>query len=265
MKRVLTYVLSIAFLLFLWEMASLLVNGINHATLLPGPFAALSQMVKNAAELRGAFLTSAWRLILAMLIALAAAVPLGLFIGRNTGLDRLVSPMVYITYPIPQVALILFLFILFGTGSAAKVAMIAPVLFFQILVSARGAAKNIEEEHLTSVLSAGATPRQVYWHVILPASLPEILTSVRVTIGLGITFLYIAETQAGQSSGLGAFINKYMLFRRDRAFAGITAMAILGLVLYIGVDLMERLLCRWKYVKRQPAGITLHFRRKTDR
>lgn len=265
MKRVLTYVLSFVILLFLWEMATLLVNGINHSALLPGPFDAFSQMVKNAAELWAAFLTSAWRLILAMLIALATAVPLGLLLGRNVSFDRLISPMIYITYPIPQVALILFLFILFGTGSAAKVAMIAPVLFFQILVSARGAAKNIEDEHLTSVLSAGATPWQVYWHVIVPASLPEILTSVRVTIGLGITFLYIAETQAGQSSGLGAFINKYMLFRRDRAFAGIVAMALLGLVLYIGVDLIERVLCRWKYVKRPPAGIRLRFRRGVHR
>ena len=252
MKRVLTYVISIAALLFIWEMASIAVNLINHAAILPGPFDALSQVVKNAAELQRNFAASAWRLILAILISLATAMPLGLMIGREPTLDRYFSPIIYITYPIPQVALILFLFVVFGTGSATKVTMVALALFFQILVSARGAAKNIDEEYVISVLSAGASRWQVYWHVVLPATLPQILTSVRVSIGLGIAFLYIAETQAAQGIGLGSFINKYMLFRRDRAFAGIVAMAVLGLLLYITVDVIERIVCRWKYVKRRP-------------
>ena len=252
MKRVLTYVISIMALLLAWELASLAVNGINHAIILPGPFNALSQVVKNAAELQRNFAASAWRLILAILISLVTATPLGLLIGREPTLDRYFSPIIYITYPIPQVALILFLFVVFGTGSATKVTMVALALFFQILVSARGAAKNIDEEHITSVLSAGASRWQVYWHVVLPATLPEILTSVRVSIGLGIAFLYIAETRAALGTGLGSYINKHMLFSRDRAFAGIIAMAILGLLLYIAVDVIERVVCRWKYVKRRP-------------
>ena len=251
MKRLLTYVISIAILLFAWQMASISVNLINHAAILPGPFDALSQVVKNAAELQRNFVASAWRLILAIFISLATAMPLGLMIGREPTFDRFFSPMIYITYPIPQVALILFLFVVFGTGSATKVAMVTLALFYQILVSARGAAKNIDEEYVTSVLSAGASRWQVYRHVVLPASLPQILTSLRVSIGLGIAFLYIAETRAALGTGLGSFINKHMLFSRDRAFAGIVAMAVLGLLLYIAVDLIERILCRWKYVKRQ--------------
>lgn len=252
MKRVITYIVSIVILLFLWEIASLTMNAINHSRLLPGPYEALSQVVKNAAELQRHFFASAWRLILAILIALAAAVPSGLLIGREHALNRFISPMIYITYPIPQVAFILFLFLVFGTGSATKVAIVALVLFFQILVSSRGAAQNIDEEHLTSVLSAGATRWQVYWHVILPATLPEILTSVRVSIGLGIAFLYIAETSAALGTGLGTFIKAHMLYTRDLAFAGIVAMAILGLVLYVGIDLLEHVLCRWKYVRYRP-------------
>jgi len=250
-KRTLTYVASICALLFVWEMASIAVNAVNQAPLLPGPFAAFSQVVKNAAELEHHFLASAWRLILAILIALAAGVPLGLLIGREPRLDRFLSPIIYITYPIPQVALILFLFVVFGTGSGTKVAMVALVLFFQILVSARGAAKNIPPEHVISVRAAGASRWQIYWHVILPASLPDILTSVRVSIGLGIAFLYIAETSAALGTGLGAYINRHMLFQRDRAFAGIIALALLGLVLYLAVDGLEHLLCRWKYVGRR--------------
>ena len=250
MKQVLIYICSIIFLLLLWEVASIAINTINSSSVLPGPYEALSQVVKNGAELQRHFLASAWRLVMAMLIALVAVVPLGLVIGHERSIDTFVSPMIYITYPIPQVALILFLFLIFGTGSATKVAIVAIVLFFQILVSARGAAKNITEEHLVSVLSAGANRWQVYRHVIIPATLPNILTSVRVGIGVGIAFLYIAETNTAQGLGLGSFIKRYMLFGRDRAFAGIMAMAFLGLVLYVGIDMLERILCRWKYVKR---------------
>jgi len=256
---VLTYVVSIAILLLAWQMASLITNWTMSDTeiegvarkILPGPFDALSQIVKNAGELQRHFLSSAWRLLLAMIIALATAVPIGLVVGRESSLDRYVSPMIYITYPIPQVALILFFFVVFGTGSATMVAMVALVLFFQVLVSARGAAKNVDQEYLTSVLSAGATRWQVYWHVVLPASLPGILTSIRVSIGLGIAFLYIAETNAALGKGLGAYIKKHMLFQRERAFAGIVAMALLGLILYVAIDLVERLVCRWKYTTRR--------------
>lgn len=256
--QTLTYVVSIAILLLAWQMASLITNWTMSDTeiagaarkILPGPFDALSQLVKNAGELQRHFLSSAWRLLLAMIIALATAVPIGLVVGRESSLDRYVSPMIYIAYPIPQVALILFFFVVFGTGSATMVAMVALALFFQVLVSARGAAKNVDQEHLTTVLSAGATRWQVYRHVVLPASLPGILTSIRVSIGLGIAFLYIAETNAALGKGLGAFIKKYMLFQRERAFAGIVAMALLGLILYVAIDLIERLVCRWKYTTR---------------
>ena len=260
-RQILSYVISLAVLLLLWQIASLVVNrnlppatdGIQHAKILPGPFDALSQLTKNVGELQRHFRSSAWRLILAILIALATAAPIGLVVGREPWLDRYLSPMIYITYPIPQVALILFFFVVFGTGSATKVAMVAFVLFFQILVSARGAAKNINEEYITSVLSAGATRWQVYRHVIVPAALPEILTSLRVSIGLGMAFLYIAETFAAAGNGLGGFIKNRMLFQREQAFAGIVAMAVLGLILYVAVDGIERLVCRWKYIKRRPS------------
>jgi NitT/TauT family transport system permease protein len=247
-RQIVTYVASIVVLLFFWWVASLAVNAINRLELLPGPFEALSQVVKNAAELRRHFWLSAWRLVLALLLALTVGVPVGLFIGRERFLDRFISPMIYITYPIPQVALLLVLFIIFGIGNATIVAMVTLALLFQILVSARGEAKNIDEEYVISVLSAGARRWQIYWHVILPATLPGILTSVRVSIGLGVAFLYIAETTV-MGGGLGFYIKNHMLFARDRAFAGIVTLALLGLLLYVVVDVLERVFCRWKYAK----------------
>ncbi|UCF10003.1 MAG: ABC transporter permease subunit [Candidatus Bipolaricaulota bacterium] len=250
-RRVLTYLVSIIVLLALWQLTSGVVHAIKGRALLPGPFQAFSELIRSIAEIQHHFWVSAGRLVLAMLIALGLGYPLGLLVGHERRLDQFVSPMIYITYPIPQVAFILFLFLVFGIGNAVKVAIVAVALFFQLLVSARGAAKNISQEYITSVLSAGATRRQVYWHVLLPATLPDILTSLRVSVGLGMAFLYIAETSAALGSGLGRFV-KGSMYRPALASAGIVAMAALGLLLYLLIDVLERLACRWKYTQQRP-------------
>jgi len=248
------YILSILVLLGLWWAASAVIKEWKGGReFFPNPVRAIAEMARLAHLWFPNFLVSAWRLVLAILIAFSLGYPLGLLIGRERRLDELISPMIYIVYPIPQVAFILLLFLIFGIGNPVKVAIVALALFFQILISARGAAKGIEEAHITSVLSAGASRLQVYWHVILPATLPAILTSLRVSIGLGMAFLYIAETFGSfdpMRGGLGAFIraNSYSAVQ---AFAGILAMALLGLLLYIAIDLIERHFCRWRYTGRR--------------
>jgi len=255
LRYVLMYALSLAVLLGLWWGASALVKVWKDGReLLPNPARSISEMVRLAHLWFPNFLVSAWRLVLAILISFSLGYPLGLLLGRERRLDELISPMIYIVYPIPQVAFILVLFLVFGIGDTVKVAIVALALFFQILISARGAAKSIEDTHVTSVVSAGASRWQVYRHVILPATLPSILTSLRVSIGLGMAFLYIAETYVTidpRRGGLGAFIRSQSAFNAAQAFAGILAMALLGLILYVAIDLIERLVCRWRYTARR--------------
>ncbi len=254
-RQVAMYALSIALLFLFWEVASLVIRAIKGREYLPSPPRAIAEMIRLGPLLFRNFWISAWRLVLAILIAFFSGYPLGLLIGHERRVDQLISPMIYIVYPIPQVAFILLLFLIFGIGNPVKVAIVAIALFFQLLVSARGAAKEIDREHITSVLSAGASRWQVYWHVILPATLPSILTSLRVSVGLGMAFLYIAEISGSVlpgRGGLGAFI-KSSSYNQVQQFAGILAMALLGLILYILIDVIERVACRWRYTSRRPS------------
>jgi len=250
------YVVAIAILLLAWWGASEIVEHVKGRAFLPNPVRAISEMARLGPTLFRNFWVSAWRLVMAMLIAFSLGYPLGLLIGHERRLDQLISPMIYIVYPIPQVAFILILFLIFGVGNPVKVAIVSVALFFQILVSARGAAKQIELEHITSVLAAGASRWQVYWHVVLPATLPSILTSLRVSVGLGMAFLYIAETTGAfvtpERGGLGRFIASN-IYSGAQAFAGILAMALLGLSLYILIEVIERVACRWKHVSGRPS------------
>ena len=248
------YALSLLILVAAWEIASVVIEAVKGRAFLPNPVRAIREVVRLGPTLARNFLVSGWRLLLSILIAFSLGYPLGLWIGHERRLDQLISPMIYIIYPIPQVAFILMLFLIFGIGNPVKVAIVATALFFQLLVSARGAAKHIEQEHVTSVLSAGASRGQIYWHVILPATLPSILTSLRVSVGLGMAFLYIAEisgTVDPMRGGLGSFIKTNMMYSPPAAFAGILAMALLGFVFYVAIEIIERIACRWKYVARR--------------
>jgi len=253
-RHVAIYAASILLLLLLWEVASVVIRALKGGReYLPNPIVAIREMVRLGPLLFTNFWISAWRLVLAILIAFATGYPLGLLVGHERRLDELISPIIYIVYPIPQVAFILMLFLIFGIGHPVKVAIVAIALFFQLLVSARGAAKQISLEYITSVLSAGASRWQVYRHVILPATLPSILTSLRVSIGLGMAFLYIAETAGAIDpvrGGLGSFI-KNSAYKTAAQFAGILAMALLGFCLYIIIDIVERIVCRWTYAARR--------------
>jgi len=251
--RIAIYVGSLALLFGLWEIASLVILKVKGVEYLPNPVKAITEMQRLGPLLFRNFWTSAWRLVLAILIAFSTGYPLGLLIGQERWLDRFFSPMIYIVYPIPQVAFILLLFLVFGIGNPVKVAIVAIAIFFQLLVSARGAAKEIDPEHITSVLSAGASRVQKYWHVVIPETLPSILTSLRVSVGLGMAFLYIAEISGSVSpgrGGLGAFI-KASSFNTTQQAAGILAMALLGLLLYVIIDIIERVVCRWRYTARR--------------
>ncbi len=247
------YLISIVILLLFWWGVSALVEYVKDRAFLPNPVHAIREVWRLGPTLFRNFWVSAWRLVLAISIAFSLGYPLGLLIGHERRLDQLVSPMIFIIYPIPQVAFILPLFLIFGLGNPVKVAIVASALFFQILVSARGAAKLIEFEHVTSVRSAGASWWQIYRHVVLPATLPSILTSLRVSVGLGMAFLFIAETTGSfdpYRGGLGSFIDSN-IYSGAVAFAGIMAMALLGFTLYIVIDIIERIVCRWKYVGRK--------------
>ncbi len=252
MKRSLYTAVSIASLLVVWWIFSLSLEIVRDIEIIPTPWQALVEISRNADEISRHLSASAIRLVTSMVIAFLAAVPLGLMVGHERRFDRLATPLIYITYPVPQVVFLPVLFIVFGLGDAVRITVISLALFFQVLISARGAAKGITQEDLASVLSAGASRFQVYRHVILPASLPAILTSMRVSIGLGMALLFLSETAPLRTLwGLGSFIAEHLAFRRDIAFAGVMTMAFLGLVLYILLDVIERIVCRWRYVKQR--------------
>jgi ABC-type nitrate/sulfonate/bicarbonate transport system permease component len=232
------------FLVF-WQLLSWVV----HRPILPSPLQVLPIFfVLLGGELLLHLLASAGRVLAATLLAVLVATPLGLVLGQSRQLDRIFMPLIAITYPIPKIVLLPVMYVLFGITDVSKVLLIALILFFQVLVVVRDEAANLRPELLLSVRSLGAGRRALFRYVYLPASLPAVLTALRISIGTAIAVLFIAE-QSLTSYGLGYFIvvKTYQVLRYKEMYAGILAMGVLGLAFYFLIDALERRINRYMY------------------
>lgn len=240
-RRVAGYAGAIVLLLAGWQAAS----WVLASPALPGPVVALGDLWRLRASLLSETGVSAWRVAAAVLLGIAVGAPAGLALGRSPGADAVLAPLVFLSYPVPKVVFLPVLFVLLGIGDASKITLITLIVFFQVLVTARDAARAIPVASVLSVRSLGADPWQVFRHVVVPAALPEIFTALRISTGTAIAVLFFSESVAG-SSGLGYYIiDAWGRVAYGEMFAGIIAMALLGVVLYELIEALELRVCRW--------------------
>lgn len=230
-----------------WELIALVLN----REILPTPTQVLVVLVEQTSRgLVWHFAVSAWRVVASIVLAVGVATPAGWVLGQYPRVNRFFAPVVYLTYPIPKIVFLPIVILFLGIGDASKIAIIFLILFFQILVVVRDASTAIRPELLYSVRSLGAGRRALLRFVYLPATLPAVLTAVRVSIGTAIAVLFFTESFA-TNAGLGYYVivDTFQRIAYPEMYAGIVAMGILGLVLYFIVDALERLWCPYLFVK----------------
>ena len=137
-----------------------------------------------------------------------------------------------------------------GLGEVTKVIMIVLIILFQLAVSMRDALMTIPAEHFMLTRSLGANTIGLLRQVLLPAVLPASLSALRVAIGTAISVLFVTETY-GTTLGLGYYItDAWMRMDYLDMYAGIALLSLVGVVLFILVDLMEVVLCPWLHRKK---------------
>ncbi|MBQ6452802.1 MAG: ABC transporter permease subunit [Coriobacteriales bacterium] len=234
------YTFAIVFVLAGWEITALLLK----TPALPTPQATIPVFAQYAVAMWPDFRISLWRIVLSLTIGTVLGAPLGLALGRSPRVDAYFAPVLYILYPLPKIVLLPILLVLLGLGGAPKVALVTLTIFFQVLVVMRDAAKGIPEQTVLSVRSLGGSRLDVWRHVVIPSTLPELLTSLRVSSSVAIAVLFFAEAIAG-STGIGYFImQSWSMVNYPRMFAGIIALAILGVIIYEIFDICERRISR---------------------
>ena len=242
LRKIGGYVFAIVFIIAGWWITALAVN----SPALPTPDAAVAVLSESVDELVPYFLTSAWRVVVSLAIGTVLAVPIAHVCARSRTLDTLFAPVLYLLYPIPKVVLLPILLVLFGLADAPKVVLISLTVFFQVLVAVRDAVRAVPESAVVAIRSLGGSRWDEYRHVAVPSTMPAVFTSLRIGVGTAIAVLFIAEAMAG-STGLGYYImQSWSMVNYPRMFAGIIAMALLGVVLYAIFDIVERRLSRWR-------------------
>ncbi|MEK3728055.1 MULTISPECIES: ABC transporter permease [unclassified Lysinibacillus] len=243
MKKTYSIVIAAIMIILLWHLSSIALN----KPFLPSPFkAGLSFLtVVTNGDLTPHFVISSYRVAIGIGCALLLAIPTGLLMGWNNKIDLILSPLLYVLYPIPKVVFLPIILVLFGLGDAPKIILIAFVLYFQLVVVIRDAAKGIPYDQKQVIRSLNATKLQTLSHLTLPYCLPSVMTSLRASLGTALAILFIAETFAS-FSGLGYYILNRMDSRDYLAmYAGVIGLALLGGGLYALINIAENTACKW--------------------
>lgn len=178
-------------------------------------------------------------------LAAIIAVPIGLFSGWSWYVDKAVSPLVEIIRPIPPIAWIPFAIVFFADPFSA-VFIVFLGSFFPILIATAAGVRSIDPLLIDAARTLGARKFDVFRKIIVPASIPGIMTGLRISIGVGWMCVAAAELVGVKDGGLGFYILSMSgvgLFAN--VFAGMIIIGALGFIMVWGMGYIERRLTRW--------------------
>ncbi len=187
------------------------------------------------------------RVIAGFTIAAFTGILIGIGMGWSSNIMRLVEPLTNIIRQIPPIAWVPFAMIWFKAGVVESSAFIVFIgAFFPILLNTISGVKGVPVLFIESAYTLGANSRQILTKVVLPASMPNILSGLRIGLGIGWMSLVAAEMM-GQDYGLGSFIiNSSTVLRMDRVVVGMITIGLLGFLMDRIFKELESSLLSWR-------------------
>ena len=221
---------SFAFFLILW---SILTYGrFVDPLFLPSPGRVFQAGVDLFRELEFTtdILNSVYRVMMGFIIAAIIGVPIGLIMGTFKVAEAFTEPVVGFIRYMPASAFIPLFILWLGIGDVEKIAIIFVGSFFQLVLMVAVVAKNVHKDMLETAYTLGAKRFQVIRKVLLPASLPGIVDTLRIIVGWAWTYIIVAELVAS-ASGIGyMIISSQRMLRTGNIIFGILTIGMLGLL-----------------------------------
>ncbi len=238
-------VLSTLALLATWELLAR--AGVLDVRVVSTPTAVGGVMWRLLAD--GELVAHAGQTLLRLAAGMLAGTAPGLLIGLTMGLFRspraVLNPLVSAMYPLPRVALFPVVLLIVGLNEAANVLMIALGPFFTMLIGTMAAVRNVEPIYLRVAKSFGVNTRDLYWKVVFPAALPIILSSFRLSLGLGLLGVVAVEFLVA-SNGLGYLIwHSWQILSLGQSMVALVVAGLLSYLLFLGLDAAEKRLIPW--------------------
>lgn len=272
-KWVLPLILPVLFLLF-WQLSAI---RMDNAIVLPKIDAVLAILLRPTDNLLGIgslltnTLISIVRVLLGYILAALVGIPLGMLIGYSRLNERLLLPFINLFRPIAPLAWVPLVLAWFGIASLAtifavenvklyvllnniKISMLFIIFiggFFPILTNSIHGVKSAKKIFIDASLTLGASKRDVFIKVLLPSSLPSIVTGLRVGLGVAWMCLVSAEMLPGSLAGVGYLItHAYTVGRTDVVLAGMIAISAVGGLFDYLYQRVEKKYFKWQSMQR---------------
>ncbi|WP_336213333.1 taurine ABC transporter permease TauC [Enterobacter sp. P82] len=185
------------------------------------------------------------RILVALLAAVIIGIPVGIAMGLSPTVRGILDPLIELYRPVPPLAYLPLMVIWFGIGETSKILLIYLAIFAPVAMSALAGVKSAQQVRIRAAQSLGASRTQVLLFVILPGALPEILTGLRIGLGVGWSTLVAAELIAA-TRGLGFMVQSAGEFlATDVVLAGIAVIAVIAFGLELGLRAFQRRLTPW--------------------
>jgi NitT/TauT family transport system permease protein len=247
LKRTVPALGVVAFLLAVWWTSVVW----THSPIFPTP---LQVVMATADLLRDGTLwdhigASLFRVAAGFLLAVLVAVPLGLWMGWDSGAFRTFNPIVQLLRPISPIAWIPIAILWFGVGDASPIFLIFLSSVFPLVVQTVTGVHTIERQYLRAAQNFGVSRRKLFLRVVIPAALPQVVVGMRIALGVAWLVVVAAEMIA-LHSGLGYLIidSRNAGNRYDLVVAGMVIIGITGLLLDTMMRRLEQLRSvRWRY------------------
>jgi NitT/TauT family transport system permease protein len=237
-------------LLGIWE--ALVRASLLDARFFPAPssivdsFKHLAFQVPWADSLCYHVLVSLSRAAMGFVLGAIPAIVLGALMGLMPILRAAIQPMVGAIYPIPKVAILPLVMLIFGIGEESKWAIIAVGVFFQVLIAAAAGVANIDRIYLDVGANFKASRTATFFTIALPGALPMIFAGLRLGWGAALLLLVTAEMVSSQS-GIGFVIwRAWQLLSVEDMYVGLVVIAFIGITSFWLLDAAEARLLPWK-------------------
>lgn len=227
LRTLLTYALSIAIVVALWEWSA---RAFGFLTLFPPPSATLLRLGELIGDgsLGVATLYSLARILAGFLLGSLLGVLLGLLAGTSATVRALTDPYVHFLRFIPPLAWFAPVLLWFGTGELTRILLITYTTVFIVALNTMAGVAAVQANKMRMARAFGATDRQVFFLVVVPASLPYVFTGMRLGMGNSFATVVAAEMLAA-NNGLGYLIASSQLWLEiTTIFAAVIALGLLG-------------------------------------
>lgn len=242
-------VLTLLALLMIWAIAISILSIPEY--LLPSPATVFTRLWQNRWVLAEHGFATGRVIVLGYSLAVVVGIPLALSISFFTIVARTVYPGIVMLQNVPKIAIAPLFVIWFGFGMTPKLLIVFLLAFFPIVVSSIAGFQSLSDDIVDFARSTGAGRFRVFSIIRLPAALPHIFVGLRIAATIAPTAAIVAEFVASDS-GLGYLLLKYNGdLNTAMSFAAIISLAVMGVLLFLTVELLEGFLVR----KRIPAGV----------